>query len=253
MESTRRSSTGELFDAVQRLRRRRSGARLVQGGRGVLQGRIGCIRCGTRCTPIASTGPDCRCTESATPSTARRTTTPAWRAGRRPDAAAVRARSRFPTTGGSASLPLAAKRGCKRVDVASLQERKRRVVQIHEDGGYANDAEYKAKLAEIDGQIRTCAAGADREGRGVPRTPQRSVGAVEEATSDERSRLIAPLIERVYIDVETRWVAAITPAEGFGLTAQESNETAGLVRVLLAPCGSCEPARLVDLVETGEN
>jgi len=36
----------ELFDDVQRLKRHRTGARLVHGTRGVLQGRVGCIRCG---------------------------------------------------------------------------------------------------------------------------------------------------------------------------------------------------------------
>ena len=111
---------------------------------------------------------------------------------------------------------LAAKRGCKRVDIASLQKRKRRVYQIHEDGGYRDDAEYKAKVAEIDGQIRTAQPAPIVKVEECLALFKDLPALWNEATPEERSRLLAPLVERVYIDIETRRVAAITSAEGFG-------------------------------------
>jgi len=111
---------------------------------------------------------------------------------------------------------LATKRGCKRVNVASLQDRKRRVYQIHEDGGYRSDAEYKTKLAEIDAQIRGAQPAPIARVEECLALFRDLPVLLQEATQEERSRLIAPLVERAYVDIETRRVAAITPADGFG-------------------------------------
>lgn len=111
---------------------------------------------------------------------------------------------------------LAAKRGARRVDVASLQEQRRRLVRAYGDGGFS-DAEYEERLADLDLQLRT-----------VQPAPilraEACIGLIgdlsamwTEATGEERSRLLAPLIQRVYVDIETKRVCAITAAPGFDL------------------------------------
>ncbi len=110
---------------------------------------------------------------------------------------------------------LAAKHGWNRIDLATLQERKRRIHQVYENGGYRDHAEYKDKLAAVDGQIRSAQpASMIKVGECVALLNDLSV-RWSEATQEERSRLVDPLIERVYIDIETRRIGAITPASGF--------------------------------------
>ena len=225
----------ELFDGVQRLRKQRTGTRLVHGARGVLQGRVGCIRCGH---PLHS-------------DRQHRTGLPMYRERHAFDCEtnnhacmAGPVNDQIGSLFGSLAIPedwperiatLAAKRGCRRVDIASLQERKRRVYQIHEDGGYGNDAEYKAKLAEIEAQIRTAQPAPILKVAECLALFKDLPALWAEATPEERSRLIAPLVERVYIDVETRWVAAITPAEGFGSLVKEVLEQPDWSACVLLP------------------
>ncbi|TAK57524.1 MAG: hypothetical protein EPO22_12095 [Dehalococcoidia bacterium] len=117
----------ELFDAVQRLRRPRARARLVHGARGVLQGRAGCIRCGN---PLHS-------------DRQHRTGLPMYRERHAFDCEtnnhacmAGPVDEQMGALFGSLSIPpdwperiatLAAKRSCRRVNVASL-----RLVTAHE-------------------------------------------------------------------------------------------------------------------------
>lgn len=205
----------EVFGRLQALKRPRVHARAVTGARGVVQGRVGCVRCGSALHSDRQ----------------HRTGLPMYRERHAGECQtnnracmASPVDDRMGALFGSLAIPddwperiatLAAKRGCKRVDVASLQERKRRVYQIHEDGGYRDDVEYKAKLADVEAQIR--------QAQPAPLVRiEECLGLFQdlsalwcEATLEERSRLIAPLVERVYVDIETRRVAAITPAEGF--------------------------------------
>ncbi len=206
----------QLFDDVQRLRRHRNGARLVHGRRGVMQSRIGCIRCGN---PLHSD----RQHRTGLPMYRERhafeceTNNHACMAGRVDEQiGALFGSLAIPDDWPQRIATLAAKRGCKRVDVASLQARKGRIYQIHEDGGYGSDAEYKSKLAEIDAQIRSTQPAPMVQIEACLALLKELPTLWAEATPEERSRLIAPLIERAYVDVKTRRVAAITPAEGFG-------------------------------------
>jgi len=212
--------TADIYDRLQAMKRRRLHARRVGGARGVMQGRIGCIGCGN---PLHSD----RQHRTGLPMYRERhafdceTNNRACMAGPVDDQIGVLFSSlAIPDDWPERIAALAAKRGCKRVDVASLQERKRRVCQIHEDGGYRNDAEYKAKLADIEAQIRTAQPAPIVKIEGCIALLKNLSALWNEATPEERSRLIAPLIERVYIDVETRRIAAITPAEGFGSLLQ---------------------------------
>ncbi len=212
--------TADIYDRLQAIKRRRLHARRVGGARGVMQGRVGCIRCGN---PLHS-------------DRQHRTGLPMYRERHSFDCEtnnhacmAGPVDEQMGVMFGSLSIPvdwperiatLAAKRGCKRVDIAGLEERKRRIYQIHEDGGYRDDAEYKAKLVEIDGQIRTAQPAPIVKVEKCLALFKDLSALWNEATPEERSRLIAPLVERVYVDVETRRVSAITPAEGFGSLLQ---------------------------------
>ncbi len=75
----------------------------------------------------------------------------------------------------------------------------------------------------------------------------------KEATTEEKGRLIAPLIERAYIELETKRIGAITPAPAFrSLLDVAMQRTAGQPAVLLAP--QYTPAQgILELVETGES
>ena len=129
---------------------------------------------------------------------------------------------------------LAAKRGVCRVDVASLQEQRRRLVRAYADGGYS-DVEYEERLTDLDVRLRTV----------QPAPVVRAEACIEligdlpvlwsAATGEERARLIAPLVQRVYVDVEAKRVCAITPAPGFDLLIEGVLATSGQPACFLLP------------------
>ena len=95
-------------------------------------------------------------------------------------------------------------------DPATLREKRRRLVRAYGDGGYS-DEEYKVRLAEIDRQIeQSCTV--------TPPAMEEAVALFSnipilwnEATVDERRRLLRTLIEVAYVDLETRHVTKIKP------------------------------------------
>ena len=117
--------TAEIFDRLQAMKRRRPHARRVDGARGVIQGRVGCLRCGK---PLHSD----RQHRSGLPMYRERhafdceTNNHACMAGPVDDQiGALFGSLAIPDDWPERIATLAAKRGCKRVDVAGLQERKR--------------------------------------------------------------------------------------------------------------------------------
>ena len=74
-----------------------------------------------------------------------------------------------------------------------------------------------------------------------------------EATPDERRRLVAPVVERVFVDVETKRISGLVPMPGFRtLLGAGIQKTADHAAVLLPP--EYSPAgEMLELVETGEN
>ncbi len=75
-----------------------------------------------------------------------------------------------------------------------------------------------------------------------------------EAEPDERRRLIAPLIERAYADVETRRIAGIVPVAPFrSLLDAGMQRTADCSAVLVAPSHAAARGEILELVETGES
>ena len=49
----------------------------------------------------------------------------------------------------------------------------------------------------------------------------------DEATAEEQRRLVSTLVERVYIDIESRRIGAITPAPAFRSLLEEALEQSG--------------------------
>ncbi len=95
-----------------------------------------------------------------------------------------------------------------------MNERRRRLVRAYADGAYT-DEEYGAKLEEIDAQLKLS----------IPTDLPSLEEAAElfsdiptlwkEATPEERRQLISPLLERVYLDMESTSIGAIIPQPAF--------------------------------------
>ena len=99
-------------------------------------------------------------------------------------------------------------------DPKELQERKRRVSRAYMAGGIS-DAEYQVKLADIDASLRLT------ENVELPTLEEAAqlFGNIpqlwEEATPEERRKLLSPFVERVYVDMECSTIGAIVPATAF--------------------------------------
>ena len=99
-------------------------------------------------------------------------------------------------------------------DPKELTEKRRRLSRAYAEGAFS-DAEYQAKLDEIDAQLRlttpielpTIEEGAQL----FENIPQ----LWEKATPEERSKLLSPLIERVYVDLESSRIGAVVPVPTF--------------------------------------
>ena len=100
------------------------------------------------------------------------------------------------------------------IDISTLMEQRRRLIRVY-TRGQMSDAEYDAKLTDLDARIRTAQPvslpGVEAAAALLSDLPT----FWQEATPGERRRLVTPFIERAYIDVEARRIAAITPAPGF--------------------------------------
>ena len=99
-------------------------------------------------------------------------------------------------------------------DPRELKERKRRLSRAYADGGFT-DGEYQVKRAEIDARLRLA------ESVSLP-TLEEAAQLFEnipqlwrEATPEERRKLISPLMERVYVDIECSRIGAIVPVTEF--------------------------------------
>ena len=196
----------ELFDHVQ-ARRTQTSIRTVRGPRPLLQGISRCLQCGHGLqadrrrgqTPGYRKRHAGRCDTDNTASVA---------APIDGQIGAIVESIQLPTDRQERMAGLATGER-PQVNATKLQEKRRRLVRAFGDGGHS-DAEYESRLAEIDRSIAAA-------------TPVAPV-AVEEvavllangkllwaaATPEERRTLIAPLIERAYIDLAQKAIGAIT-------------------------------------------
>ena len=95
-----------------------------------------------------------------------------------------------------------------------LNHKKRRLSRAYIAGGIG-DSEHDAKLADIDARLRLT------ENVELPTLEETAslLGDIpqlwEEATPEERRKLINPLVERVYVDMENSRIGALVPVAGF--------------------------------------
>lgn len=119
--------------------------------------------------------------------------------------------------------------------VESLQESRRRLVRAYGDGGYTL-AEYEARLAAVDAEIRHASGTTPIEVEEVAALFGDLPGMWDEATPDERRRLVGPIVERVFVDVESKRISGLVPMPGFRtLIAAGMQRTADAAAVLLPP------------------
>jgi hypothetical protein len=137
------------------------------------------------------------------------------------------------------------------LDLAALKKMRIRLARAYGDGGYTEE-EYLRRLAEIDAKMRAA----------VPVTlPSTEEAAAllddfpalwEEALPQERHQLVAPLVERVYLDLKTKMIAGIRPRPGFGqLLGHAISWTQEPVELLLSQ-DEVQSLQNVGMVETGE-
>jgi hypothetical protein len=100
------------------------------------------------------------------------------------------------------------------VDIRKHQARRSRVVRAFLDENIGED-EYRRRLAEIDGQIQIAQPASLLTLEEAASLFNSLPDLWAEATLDEKGRLVAPLIERFYIDMEARRIGAMTPAPAF--------------------------------------
>ena len=136
--------------------------------------------------------------------------------------------------------------------VADLRKRRARLARAYGDGAYEL-AEYEHRVEEIEAELRMA-----EEARPVELDDAANLlGDLpemwNEATPDERRRLLRTLVQDVYIDIESKSVVGIEPLPALR-TLLESGiaKTAGPLVALIAP-DEIEGLESMELVETGEN
>ena len=135
-------------------------------------------------------------------------------------------------------------------DVASLGEKRRRLARAYADGAFG-DGEYAVRLRTVDDQIRAateaCAPPYDDAAALLADMP----ALWERADHAERRRLLRPLIERVYLDIDSGLIGGITPTPGFRVLIEHALERAESSRVVIV--AHRDITQNVGMVETGEN
>ena len=129
------------------------------------------------------------------------------------------------------------------VERDALVERRRRLARAYADGAFSND-EYDERAADLDARIRAAtapAASAIEDAAGLLRSlPQ----LWELATPQERRRLIAPLLEHIYVDVDAKRVSGLDPAPAFRKLLEGAVQSVeGAAVRLLPPAGLPAEAR----------
>ena len=122
-----------------------------------------------------------------------------------------------------------------RPSVSSLLERRRRLARAYADGGYTL-AEYEAMMAVLDAEIRLADQDAPVDVKEVADVLRDLPTMWREARADERRRLVSSMVTDVFVDVETRRVAGITPNAPFRALLESALERGTAhAAVLIAP------------------
>lgn len=131
-----------------------------------------------------------------------------------------------------------------------LLEKRRRLIRGYTDGGFTH-SEYETRLAQLDRAIHLAKEQPSVEMEEVA-TLLRDLSALwREAQPEEPRRLVAPLLNGVFIDVESRMIAGLLPREPFrALLECAVDQVEGAPVVILPPGETKSP--IMELVETGE-
>ena len=202
----------ELYDRVQAGRQRRTIVRTVQGQKGLLQGIICCGNCGKGIQSDRHHlgGPMYRERHSQECYTNERSIMA--KTVDQQIECILTAMELIPEWRGQMARLAAA--DSKEPDPRELQEKRRRLSRAYANGGFS-DSEYDARLAEIDANLRLT------ESVGLPTLEEAAqlFGNIpqlwREATPEERRKLLSPLIERVYVDMDCSRIGAIVPGSAF--------------------------------------
>ena len=100
------------------------------------------------------------------------------------------------------------------LDPKKLQENRRRLARAYGDGAYS-DVEYEERLSEIDRQIGLTMPIESPSLEEAQLLFENIPQLWNEATPEERRKLISPLIERVYVDIDSKLVGAVKPVPAF--------------------------------------
>ena len=202
----------DLFQRVQARKQNRGSIRSVQGPKGILQGLIACGNCGNRIQSDRHRlgGSMYRERHSHQCSTNNRSIM-AKKVDEQIEAILTSVELRPEWRDEMAQLAIASTEG---PSPKELKDKRRRLSRAYADGAF-NDKEYEEKLAEIDVRVRLT------ENVELPTLEEAAslFGDIpqlwEEATPEERRKLISPIVERVYVDMESSMIGAIVPAAGF--------------------------------------
>lgn len=138
-------------------------------------------------------------------------------------------------------------------DIGELHERRRRLARAYADGGFS-EAEYLGLRKMLDQQLRNATMMSGLSYEEAAEIFGDMPALWERATTDEQRSLLNPLIERVYVDVESQRIGAITPTAGFrSLLDHAVRRTEHSRAVLLTAQETRQVMSGLELVETGEN
>ena len=118
--------------------------------------------------------------------------------------------------------------------VEDLADQRRRVARAYADGGLT-DTEYEVRLATIDERARQMLRPSGPAFEDAVELFADMPALWERAAPEERRRLIDPLIERVYLDIDSKRIGAVTPTPEFKALIDHALEPAPDPEVALIP------------------
>jgi len=202
----------DLYQRVQSRKRHGAIIRTVQGPKGVLQGIINCGNCGNKIQSDRHRfgGAMYRERHSHQCSTNNRSIM-AKSLDEQIEVILTSVKFRPQWRDEMARLAIASTEG---PSPKELNDKLRRVSKSYIAGGIS-DSQYEADISEINARLRLT------ENVELPTLEEaaRLFGDIpqlwEEATPEERRKLISPIVEQVYVDMESSMIGAIVPAAGF--------------------------------------
>src|SRR5919106_3877127 len=204
--------TDELYQRVQARKKARAITRTVVGPKGLLQGMIACGQCGRGVQSDRHRYGGAMYRERHSHECATNGRSIIAKAGdQQIEAILTSVELRLQWREQMARLAVANHDG---PDPKELQEKRRRISRAYAEGAFS-DAEFQAKLDEIDVQLRLTnpmeLPTLEEAAQLFESIPQ----IWEEATPEERRNLMSPLVERVYVDMECSMIGAIRPVLAF--------------------------------------